>query len=215
MPNPPTLDRNLIEASPLPQNLKEILIMREVEGKTNSEVSKTLEKDPSTTSGQYSEAKKKIEAWLQEQGPEAEMKREAGREQAEVFKLLQKNLPLTEIAIQTELAADRVSELADEYLKLTSKQADFDRLLGKNRTGQIKAIERLSQTAERSVILPDKQRKPTTYCSKCGDDRVIANPSLASSRKGKMVVRGVCPECGSDLESSDGSDVALLQEGKG
>jgi hypothetical protein len=124
------LDRKLIESSPLKQNLKEILVLREVDGKTNSEVAELLKKDPSTTSGQYTEAKKKIGEWLQSQGPAAQMERVEGKEQAEVFRWLQKNTPLTQIAIETGLPEEKVARYADAYVRLTEKQMQISPKLG-------------------------------------------------------------------------------------
>ena len=139
MTNPAKLDRVLIESSPLKQNQKDILIMREVEGKTNGEVAELLSKDPSTTSGQYTEAKRRIGDWLQSRGPAAQLERDEGREQAEVFKLLEKGILLTEVAIETGLTEDKVSKHADAYVKLIEKQKEFSQKMGERREPELES----------------------------------------------------------------------------
>jgi len=119
------LDPNLIESSPLNENLKKILVMREVEGKTNAEVASQLGKDPSTVSGQYTNAKRKIAEWQDSLGPVALSEREEGREQAAVFALLDKGVPLTQVTIQTGLSGEKVTKHTDVYVRLIEKQKEF------------------------------------------------------------------------------------------
>jgi hypothetical protein len=85
----------LIESSPLKQGQKQVLILGEVEGKTNAEVAELLGKDSSTTSGQYTEAKRNLQEWVQSRGPVAQVERDEGSEQAEVFRMLYKGTRLT------------------------------------------------------------------------------------------------------------------------
>lgn len=130
LPNPAKLDHRLIETSPLRQNQKDILIMREVEGMSNADVAKQLQKDPSTTSGQYTEARRSIDEWVRSRGPAAQLERDEGMEQAEVFKLLDKNTPLTQVTIETGLTEEKVSRHADAYIRLTEKQQEFSQKVG-------------------------------------------------------------------------------------
>jgi len=217
--NRPKIDRKLIERCPLSQSEKELLVLRDVENLTNGQVAQRLGKDPGTTSGGYTKAKRKFDDWLLNQGPQAQMEQEEGREQAEVFKLLERRVTLPQVAIETGLPAEKVSRYADDYLGLLEKQSQFLRRISEGRestvgsgpdaghqeAGSRKTESRPAKGKEgredvrTTAGLSLKPQHLLAYCVVCMTKKPMTNPIEHVSRGRRRYFTGTCPECKTKL----------------
>jgi len=155
------LDRTLVERSSLTDYQKKLIIIIDIEKKGVVEVAKILGKSKGTVSSQHKTALQAITKWVEGMDETAKRESAESNESAMVIKLLEQDVRLPQISVQTHLSPEKVELYTDKWVKLKEKDRQIAKL--RRSTGGVffsTNEERGLCSCERS-LLNDK-------CSRCG-----------------------------------------------